>query len=282
MCAVSVFDKLTFTSRSDGQLRLKCRWSKGCEAFARANTSRSNPIEPESWLGDLPEGNSNIVLKAIERLRDYTGAEQGASIELVKRIPSEAGLGGASSDAAAALMAANHCWNVGWSRERLAEFAAELGSDIPFFFTGGSAVCRGRGERLEPFAACTKLDIVIVRPPEGLSTAKVYQHCDVADRPMQVDGLMSALRRGDTSSVGNKLVNRLQPAAEKLSSRIEHLRDTFNRLDCTGHQMSGSGTSYFGICRSARHARRVAGQLRSVGLGVVMTAATIRTPQQCL
>jgi 4-diphosphocytidyl-2-C-methyl-D-erythritol kinase len=196
-------------------------------------------------------------------------------IQLVKRIPASAGLGGASSDAAAALAAANVAWNLGWSRDRLVQLSASLGSDIPFFFGPGAAICRGRGERIDPFMVPGGMHVVVVRPPEGLSTVDVYRQCSPADRPSAVEPVARALQRGHWSQVGRQLHNRLTPAAEKLTPWISRLRSVFGRADCLGHQMSGSGSSYYGICRHAGHARRVAARLRGEGLGYVTVATTL-------
>src|SRR5690606_34894116 len=97
----------------------------------------------------------NLVLRALAELRAAAGIDRGAAVRLLKRIPSAAGLGGASSNAAAALLAANQLWQLNWTRQELAEIAARLGSDIPFFLGDenqhlSGAVCRGRGERIEP------------------------------------------------------------------------------------------------------------------------------------
>jgi 4-diphosphocytidyl-2-C-methyl-D-erythritol kinase len=168
---------------------------------------------------------------------------------------------------------------LGWPRAELARLAAELGSDIPFFFGNGAAICRGRGELIEPLSLTSSLHLVVVRPPEGLSTALVYQHCSPADQRACVAPLVSALQRGDGRDVARHLLNRLEPAAARLTPWITRLRNVFDRLDCLGHQMSGSGTSYFGICRHARHARRVAARLRGEELGYVRAATTFSTPR---
>ncbi|HTU25117.1 MAG TPA: hypothetical protein VMF30_06955 [Pirellulales bacterium] len=193
----------------------------------------------------------------------------GATIRLLKRIPSAAGLGGGSSDAAATLVAGNLAWRIHWPLVRLMELAAELGSDVPFFLTRGAAICRGRGERVESLGNTAPLHAVVVRPPQGLSTAEVYARCVPGAPRRSVEPLVAALRRGDFRQIGRGIFNRLEQPAAELSAWIGRLRREFSRLDCTGAQMSGSGTSFFGICRHALHARRVAGQLRARGLGHV-------------
>lgn len=270
MMPISIFDTVLLSANLERRIRLTCRWASGLEAQSSAHGSRHGGV----WE-DLPAQTDNIVVKAIERLRHHAGVESGAMVQLIKRIPAAAGLGGASSDAAAALVAANLAWRLGWSREQLAGVAAELGSDVPFFVYSAAAVCRGRGERIEPFDALNRYHIVVVRPPSGLSTPEVYRHCCPAESANRVDAIMRATRQGHASLVGRLLFNRLEAAAEQLSPWIQDLRTVFDGQDCLGHQMSGSGTSYFGICRHATHAKRVASRLRAAGLGAVLRAATL-------
>ena len=195
-------------------------------------------------------------------------------MELVKRIPAAAGLGGASSDAAAALVAANLAWGLDWSIDRLAELAAELGSDVPFFLKRGAALGRGRGEQLESIRS-SRLNVVVVRPPIGLSTPHVYRHCQPQPGHVGAAGLVTALARGQASTVGRQLVNDLQSAAAKITPWITRLENEFEKQNVLGHQMTGSGSTYFGLCHSRRHARRVTARLRARNIGTVINAATI-------
>ncbi len=272
MVAITIFDTIVFTTTFEDQVRLTCSTSTGERARDVAIGGGAN------LMGDVPAGGKNLVMRAVLRLREAAGVTAGAAIHLIKRIPSAAGLGGASSDAASALLAANQAWQLGWSRADLARLAAELGSDIPFFFGKGTAICRGRGELIEPLALASFLHFVVVRPPEGLSTALVYQHCSTVENQVAIDPLVTALRQGDSGGTAQCLLNRLEPAAAGLTPWIVRLRNVFDRLDCLGHQMSGSGTSYFGICRHARHARRVAARLRSEKVGYVRVAAAFSIP----
>ena len=257
MCPIGLYDTLIIQEEPSGRIELKC-----------GRVSRAwGPAAP--WLDDVPEGPENLVVRAIELLRKRAGITSGARVQLIKRIPTAAGLGGGSSDAAAALRGVNNVWRLGWSLDALAKLSAELGSDIPFFLGRGPAICRGRGERVEPVSGIGTLDVVIVRPPEGLSTAAVYRACRPADRPQPLNPFLDALRRGDWRRMGRRITNRLEPAAERLSPWIERLRSEFASLDCVAYGMSGSGTSYFGLCRHARHALRVARRLQANGAGSV-------------
>lgn len=251
MYPIALFDTLAFRDEPSGEIRLTCEQAAG---------QASDP---------LPEGGDNLVVRAVELLRRKSGATRGVSLRLVKRIPLAAGLAGGSSDAAAALLAANRVWQLGLNRSELASVAAELGSDIPFFLYGGPAICRGRGEIIEPVSGLGCLHFVVARPPAGLSTADVYRGCRASGQPRQVAGMVDSLRQGMLSSAASCMHNALQAAAESLSPWIARLSGEFGRLDFLGHRMSGSGTSYFGLCRHARQARRLAAILRARGVGRV-------------
>jgi len=234
------------------------------------------PLESVAEKQDLPPpGEKNLVFQALELLRRASGCSHGAHVELVKRVPLAAGLGGGSSDAAAALALANRAWGLHWDPQRLAVLAAEIGSDVPFFLARGPAVCRGRGERVEPVAGLLPLHFVIAKPRWGLQTNDVYRALDSqppaedgshADR---LAGLLRALRRGSWSELGRWMGNRLQGAAAALLPWVEQTQAAFAQLDFVGHQLTGSGTAYFGVCRHAQHARRLATILRTRHLGLV-------------
>lgn len=252
---IDLYDTLYFREDPDGPIRLGCSQ----ETRGRAVAAR---------LGEVPEGEDNLVVRAAELLRRRAGVAKGATIRLVKRIPSEAGLGGGSSDAAATLVAANAAWKLGWPAARLGQLGAELGSDVPLFFAPGAARCRGRGERVEPIASAGALHFVVIRPPTGLSTAAVYGAVKPPPAPRDAAPLRQALAAGDLAAVGRTLFNRLECVADRLTPWIGRLRSELACSDCLGHLMTGSGTCYFGLCRHARHARRMARRLEARGIGI--------------
>ena len=254
MTPVSLYDTLRFNEASDSD-SLDVRLSP---TLQREGT-------------DCPESADNLVLRAIDLLRRHSGIDQYARVELTKRIPSQAGLGGGSSDAAAAMLAANSAWGLDLSCDELASLSAELGSDIPFFFTGGPAVCRGRGE-IVTAERLRKFHAVVVKPAAGLSTKDVFQRVDLSTNRKPVEDLLKSVDHLADFATG--MFNRLEFAAELLSPWIERLRTIFHGLGLWGHQLSGSGSSYFGICRSARHARCVAQKLRGCNLGAVFAVRT--------
>ena len=245
-------------------------------AARHPTTLVDGPANLTSDQSMLPADSRNLIVAALQHLQDASGCTRGADIRLFKRIPLASGLGGGSSDAAAALVLANAAWRLHWSRERLATVAASIGSDVPFFLTGGPAICRGRGEQTTALAGITPLRFVIARPPVSLATADVFrewdcgsttahQRQDAGDLPQLID----ALRQGITGRLHWFMCNRLQSAAERISSWIGRLADAFDDLELIGHQLTGSGSAYFGICHTARQASHVASRLRAQRLGVV-------------
>jgi len=261
MVPVGLCDTLAFEPTRSEDIDCVCHWHSQRLAL-RAGTALTVPLADD-----------NLAVRAARRLREAAGISAGAAMHLVKRIPIEAGLAGGSSDAAAALLAANVAWGLGWPVERLSEVASGLGSDVAFFLQRRPAVCRGRGEIVEPQAGLAPLHFVIVHPPAGLSTAEVYAHFRPSQRARGADDLISAWRRGRASDVGRLIYNRLEEPAEGISPWIGRLRKEFDKLDFLGHQMTGSGSGYFGICHHAKHARRTAAALRNRGFAQVYAVA---------
>ncbi|OAI40745.1 hypothetical protein AYO40_04360 [Planctomycetaceae bacterium SCGC AG-212-D15] len=209
----------------------------------------------------LSSGPDNLIHKAADVLRRRTGTTRGARIALRKRIPLAAGLAGGSSDAAATLVGLNRLWQLGLSDEELATLAAEVGSDVAFFLQGEAAWCTGRGEIVTPVACKTPLSFVLICPPVGLSTAAVYRATEVPEQPVPSAAMRGAFEAGDVEAIGRQLHNRLQPAAERLCPAVADIRRRVEPLRPAGQQMSGSGTSYFALCRDLDEARRIAQEL---------------------
>jgi len=266
MVPIKLADSLSLAStrptaeRQRGPIRLEVR-----ETYSGRATERPPMVA---------SGGDNLVVRALELLRRHSGCRMGASVRLVKRIPVAAGLGGGSSDAAAALRLANSAWQLNWPAERLAEVATEVGSDVPFFLSGGAAVCRGRGEQVVRLHGMPRFDVVIVKPPHGLSTADVYRAHDALTGNAGARSSRSIHARywslpTDRIQLTKWMRNALYSAVVAISPWVERLRAAFDELDFVAHQLSGSGSAYFGICRHAQHARRLAAILKTQRLGLV-------------
>jgi 4-diphosphocytidyl-2-C-methyl-D-erythritol kinase len=218
----------------------------------------------QGGTADVPTGEENIVVRALRHLCQRTGVERGARVRLFKRIPSQAGLGGGSSDAAAVILAARQAWNLNLSNTDLTNIAAELGSDCPVFFHQNASISWGRGEKIRPLQSTPKLYFVILKPDEGLSTAQVYAQCmPCHDKCFQKPKeLLNALKYGNIDRIGQNFFNRLEEPAKSIWSRFGEIRQKLEQLDCLSIRMSGSGTAFYGLCRNFQHACRAAGQLR--------------------
>jgi len=262
MTAINIFDTLVFEPVESPEITLRV-------SMCAPRNRNSAPTDP------IPTGPENLVVRAALLLKEHAGVTQGAQITLIKRIPSAAGMGGGSSDAAATLAGLNRLWKLGRSSDELLELAGRLGSDIGFFLGGSStAVCRGRGELVEPLQLPMGLHFVVARPSSGLSTPAVFKHCQPGQSDRDVGEFLAALQRPGLGQMVRLLLNDLQSPAERLNDQVRDLRERFAKLPVIGHQMSGSGTSYFGICSSARHAGAIASRLRSEGVPWVQIART--------
>jgi 4-diphosphocytidyl-2-C-methyl-D-erythritol kinase len=252
-------------------------------AVASASFSlQYHPATPREFPPAAPPDASNLVWRAFHLLAKTAGTEPHGRAVLLKRIPVQAGLGGASSDAAAALLLANEAWGIHYPVSRLAPLAAELGSDVPFFLAGGPAICRGRGERVEPVAGLPRLNVVVAKPPIGVSTPAAFAALNAAavstgaarDSQARLQILVDNLRSGAIGRAARRMTNRLENAAMSLTPWIGALREALAGCGAWGHLMTGSGSAYYGVMRSARQARQVAHWLAALRID----ASTIGSP----
>lgn len=214
----------------------------------------------------VPTGRENLVYKAWDRWsarNEAPTSECWVPVALHKRIPDQAGLGGGSSDAAAVFRALRGLEEPQLDDAVLSEMAADVGSDVPFFVRAGVSVCRGRGERLEALPFAGPLWFVIAKPPVGISTRDVYARVALPQMPRSCDDLVEALRRRTPRAIGRLMFNRLQAATESLVPEIQLAAHEFARLDSCGHQMTGSGSAYFGLFPDRATAGRAERILRS-------------------
>lgn len=217
----------------------------------------------------IPTGPENLVVRAAELLRSTTRTEAGVRIHLTKRIPSEAGMGGGSSDAAATLVGLNRLWNLNLPTAKLHEIASQLGSDLNFFIDSPTAaVCTGRGEKISPMAVSRVLDFVVVQPPSGLSTAVVFKHWGtVAEAAVPgSEELARACRQGQLQLIGRGVFNSLETPARDLNSDIDGMLKMLEQFQLVAWGMTGSGSACFGLCRSRRHAERIVSRIKSRGI----------------
>lgn len=255
MVPVTLHDTLTIRPGTGGDVRLAVRFGGRLLRPAAAPLRR-----------DVPADDSNLVVRAARLLAAEAGEPRGLEIDLVKEIPSGAGLGGGSSDAAAALLGAAAVWGIDWPRARLAELAARLGSDVPFFLEGRPAIASGRGERLAPVAGMPALHAVIACPAAGLSTAAVYSKCmpDGSQRGA-AERLAAAFADGDLNAALAGMRNSLEPPARALSGDVGRLLDAMTAAGAARPMLTGSGSACFALTGSEPEARAIAARLEAVG-----------------
>ena len=216
----------------------------------------------------------NIVMQAVKVFLSTFGAEavpaKSLHIRLEKQIPTQAGLGGGSSDAAATLKALAHVAGVDSTATALFECARSIGSDVSFFLCGGCAHMDGFGDKLVEQLVLPELDLVLAKPTEGVSTREVYRAFDELAPAAAVPdsaALITALRKGaDVLGLTAAMANNLEPVSIKLLSTIADIKQHFDRSPGVIHSMiSGSGSTVFGICRDAEAARQFAEYMMELG-----------------
>ncbi|MCI0437707.1 MAG: 4-(cytidine 5'-diphospho)-2-C-methyl-D-erythritol kinase [Chloroflexi bacterium] len=212
-------------------------------------------LEPDYKLSlacDRPELDSpdNLALRAAHALRDAARCDRGARIGLQKAIPVSAGLGGGSSDAAAVLKGLNRLWGLGLTIEELTPIAARLGSDVPFFLHGGTAMAQGRGERVRPMPPADIKWIVLLCPKIELAskTASLYRR--LAESSFTQGGLTRKLEariRGGGDVPAQFLFNAFDEVALEAFPGLEDYYNTFVSLGASEVHLAGSGPSMFAL-----------------------------------
>jgi 4-diphosphocytidyl-2-C-methyl-D-erythritol kinase len=214
---------------------------------------------------DSLAGTDNLAVRALRLLRDETDHPGGAHIHLCKRIPAAAGLGGASSDAAAALLGGRELWQLVLSDAELHDLAARLGSDVPFFLRGGCAIGRGRGDQLAPLPLPADLSFVVVVPHVMIpaKTASLYARLSPEDFSdgSQIAAQAARLASGlapDATLLGNAFARPLYAMVPELAALAGIMRDA----GAESVAISGAGPAHYAVVTDAGQAQGVAERLR--------------------
>ena len=225
--AISIFDDVTVT-------------------FGPPKSGLSISITGDQRHG-VPADDSNLAIKAIALMAKEYDLEIDAHIEIKKLIPVAGGMAGGSADAAAAIVAIDYLFSLGMSREEMAEIASQLGSDVPFMLSGGTAIGTGHGDQLTAALSRGTYHWVLALSSIGLSTPAIYNECDrlrleseIAE-PQTNELLRQALLAADPKSVGAHLVNDLQAAACSLRPALRLVLDVGQEYGALGALVSGSG-----------------------------------------
>ena len=231
------------------------------------------------YADQVPTDDSNLAIRAARLLAGETGIDIPVHITIDKDIPVAGGMAGGSADAAGALVACDSLWGLGSSKAGLEELGAELGSDVPFALTGGTAMGSGRGDRLAPVLGRGHYHWVFALGEVGLSTPTVYAECDRlratlrVPEPVPSASMMTALRSGDAAALGRALTNDLQPAAISLLPRLEEVLRTGIEYGALGGVVSGSGPTVAFLVSDTEHGLDLAVALTASGTVSVVKRA---------
>ena len=206
-------------------------------------TARSN-------LRYVPNDERNLAVRAARRYLDAVGeSERALRIDLKKRIPVGAGMGGGSADAAAVLRALDRYYGARLGRERLIELAAEIGSDVAFCLVGGTMLATGRGEELRPLRALPACRFVIVKPSFAVSTPELFRKLDSTPLRIHPDtaGLLKALDEGKLPELCRRMYNVFEDVDDRRLSTVREIKGKLLDGGALGAVMTGTGSAVFGI-----------------------------------
>jgi 4-diphosphocytidyl-2-C-methyl-D-erythritol kinase len=214
-----------------------------------------------------PEGNT--VYRAWRLLCDRVGRELPVRVTLRKEIPPGAGLGGGSADAAAVLRGLDGLFGLGLSDDELRDVGKGVGADVPFCVRGGTALGEGVGEVLSPAPAPPDHRLLVVKPPRGADTAKVYRAYDAGAAGGTATGrVLRALRSGDLAGLAAAVGNDLAPVTKAMIPEVAALERGLLEAGAMGASMTGTGTAVYGLFRDEDAAARAAEGLDASFSGV--------------
>ena len=244
--------------------------------------AQEGPFRLTCKMPGVPLDSTNLAWKAAAALwkaLGRVGDVRDTAIQIDKRIPVQAGLGGGSADAAAALLALGRLWG-GVPLTLLREVGAALGADVPFFFSGGTALGLGRGEEIYPLVDLPRHSVVIVLPPFGVSTAEAYAWYD-EDRAAGVrENRELQMLPVPWPSRAAQMINDLEPPVMRRHQEIGALKQHLREAGATAAAMSGSGSAVFGLFRSRTTAVRAVKPLSRNGAKAFVTRTLTRAEHE--
>ncbi|MCI8308054.1 MAG: 4-(cytidine 5'-diphospho)-2-C-methyl-D-erythritol kinase [Lachnospiraceae bacterium] len=257
MQTVTLFDTLTFDIKAGNNVSMTC-------------TDSSLPID-----------SGNLVIKAVNMLREEFGITADIKVHLEKRIPVAAGMAGGSSDAAAAFMAVNNIFGLGLSRQDLMKRAVNLGADIPYCIMQGTALSEGIGDILTPIATLRDIYILIATPGINVSTGFVYGSLKIDDSTIHpdIDAIIRAMDDNNARETGRLLGNVLETVTIPAYPVIDDLKRLMTAHGAIGSLMSGSGPTVFGIYLDKNTARNAADICKEKIAGLFCAVTTCYSPE---
>lgn len=224
------------------------------------------------------QAEESLVSRAAALLKEASGCSKGAAIGIRKNIPLLSGLGGDSSDAAAALLGLNRLWETGLSAAELERLAGQLGSDVTYFLHGGTALMEGRGEIIEPLPPIKPLWVVLLFaqvPRAAGKTGRLYQsltHDDYTDG-RATDRLVTLIKQGRPIGM-NDLFNVFEKAAYHEFDGLDGYRRLFLKAGAAGIRLAGSGPTLFTLVQNDKQADKIHSNLTKLGLQAAVAKTT--------
>ena len=214
---------------------------------------------------DVPCDERNIVYKIAKAFFEHTEIDGAVKIDIQKRIPSQAGLGGGSADGAATLLALNKLFKTNLSQDALCEIAKKVGADIPFCLIGGTLLAEGIGEKLTPLTSLCDCYIVVAKPNFGIDTKVAYSTFDnLKETPdFCIDILVKSLG-GNVDDVAPKLNNMFEVCLN--NEKIEAVKLRLLAEGAKGACMSGSGSAVFGMFDNLNRAQNALEEMKKLGI----------------
>lgn len=247
--SVSLFDELTI-SESDGD---------GIEIAAEGKSA-------------IPLGKENLAYKAADLMRKKFDISTGLLIKIKKEIPIAGGMAGGSANAGATIVGIDALFSLGLKRDEMERIGGEIGADVPFTISGGTAIGTGRGDQITPVLSRGSYNWVLALSSSGLSTPAVYKECDRLregldiSKPHVSDSLLHSLSQGDAKALGKSLTNDLQAAACSLKPALRLILDVGLDYGALGGIVSGSGPTVAFLAENEDHALDLVVALTSSGV----------------
>ena len=212
-------------------------------------------------------GEDNLMMKAVRAMQQEAGTERGVAMRLEKRLPSGAGMGGGSADAAAVIAGLNKLWGLNLTQARMEAIGLTLGADVPFCLRGGLCRTTGIGEEMRSLPCAKNYWLVVVQPCRGLSTREVFTAYAAEDHAAfakpDTDAAQQALETGNIALLSRSLGNVLQPVSERMRPPIARAIADLKALGAVTALMTGSGSAVFGVFLSAPQARQAVRSLQA-------------------
>ena len=223
---------------------------------------------------NIPVNMGNLAMRAVTLMqREFSGRVPKLEVKLEKHIPVSAGMAGGSTDCAAVILGINKMCDLGLTRKEMEFLAAQLGSDVPFCIGGPTALATGRGEIMEPLPECPELHLVLIKPPFGVSTPKVYGNLrihEVQHHP-DVNTCIAGIKSGNVQQILDAMGNVLEESTFELQPNVKRIKEGMKACGCQHVLMSGSGPTVFAAFADKQEAEVQYQKIRQQYPGAILT-----------